>query len=249
MGKLRYVSTATIEALRGDIAANLARYREGDFLDLVPQNDWSIELPLDVDLTPLEKLDPSGTPAAEIANSRLVWEALGSLSPALACEEGIWVRLTHIECLEYSRARWLNSGMDADQAAKAVSEHFFAGSLTARRDDNAVSRLWWNAFIANLTMPGAGLPALDTFLKKADLRSNFVERSVTASRPVLAAGIVRIMQRNPNVAGREDSFRAFMKSLNRLGGGIVFEAMTEAQIDAFMDTCAASAGIADAKAA
>lgn len=249
MAKLRYVSTATIEMLRQNVDANIERYREGDFQDLVPQSDWSIELPLDVDLAPLEDLDPSGTPEAEAANSRLVWTALGSLSPSIACEEGIWVRLTHIECLEYSRARWLSPDMDAAQTAKAVNDHFFANSLTIRRDDNAISRLWWNAFIANLAMPAPELPALDVILRKADLRSNFVERSVTASRPVLAAGIIRVMQRKPAVSAREENFRGFMKALNRLGGGIVFEAMSEAQVDAFMDGCALAAGIAEEKVA
>lgn len=249
MSKLRYVSTATIDTLRENVLANIQRYRTGDFMDLVPQSDWSIELPLEVDLSPLEGLDPAGTPEAEAANSRLVWAALGSLSPSLACEEGIWVRLTHIECFEYSRARWLEASMSTDEAEKAVTDHFFASTLTSRRDDNAVSRLWWNAFIANLALPAPELPALDIILRKADLRSNFVERSVTASRPVLAAGIVRVMQRNPAVSAREDNFRDFMKALNRLGGGIVFEAMSEAQVDAFMDRCALAAGIAEEKVA
>jgi hypothetical protein len=139
--------------------------------------------------------------------------------------------------------------MSAPEAEKTIADHFFAGTLTTRRDDNAISRLWWNAFIASLATPAPGLPALDIILRKADLRSNFVERSVTASRPVLAAGIVRIMQRNPAVPAREENFRDFMKALNRLGGGIVFEAMSEDQVDAFMDGCTLAAGIAEEKVA
>jgi hypothetical protein len=102
--------------------------------------------------------------------------------------------------------------------------------------------LWWNAYIAHVAIPGPGLEALDMILKRADVRLNLVERSVTASRPALAAGIVRVMRRQDWVTGREDNFRSFMKTLNRLGGGVVFESMPEADVDAFMDDCAARAG-------
>ena len=88
---------------------------------------------------------------------------------------------------------------------------------------------------------------MNVILKKADIRSNFVERSLTASRPALTAGMVRIMQREAKITEREDSFRSFMRSVNKLGGGIVFEAMSEADIDAFMKLCAARAGLLDSE--
>jgi hypothetical protein len=66
---------------------------------------------------------------------------------------------------------------------------------------------------------------------------------MTASRPVLAAGMVRIMQREASITEREDNFRAFMRSVNKLGGGIVFEAMSNPEIDRFMKMCAARAGL------
>lgn len=240
--RLNYLSNATIDDLRENIAANIERYRLGDFNDLMATGDWSIELDLDVDLAPLAALDASGKPEAEIANSRIVWKALSGLTPTLACEEGIWARLTHVECLGFSRARWLRVDMDDETVVKTVDEHFFAPGLTARRDDNAISRLWWNAYVAHSATPGPGLESLDMILKKADIRSNIVERSATASRPALTAGIVRIMRRKEWVSGQEENFRSFMKTLNRLGGGMVFETMTAAEVDAFMDDCALRAG-------
>ena len=241
--RLKYLSNATTDSLREDVASNLDRYRSGDFNDLMGTGDWSIELDLDVDLSPLANLDPSNKADAEIANSRLVWKALSGLTPTLACEEGIWTRLTHVECLEFSRTRWLDSRDDDETAIKDIEKHFFASGLLARRDDNALSRLWWNAYIANLATPGPGLKALDMILKRADFRLNLVERSLTTSRPALAAGIVRTLERRENwMIAHEDNFRSFMKTLNRLGGGIVFECMPEADVDAFMDDCATRAG-------
>jgi hypothetical protein len=243
MTKLKYLSDETLENLRSGVAPNLGRYRHGGFADLMPLGDWSLELDFEADLSFLEGLDPSGTPKAEINNSRRVWKALGRLTPALACQEGIWARLTHVECLAFSRDRWIPSEADDKAATKLIEDHFFCPTLTSRRDDNAISRLWWNAYIANLANPDAALPALDVILQKADVRSNFVERSMTASRPSLAAGMIRIMQRVVTITEREDNFRAFMRSVNKMGGGIVFEAMSEVEIDAFMKMCATRAGL------
>lgn len=242
-GKLKYVSNAVVEDLRENLPRRIERYRSGDFSDLMPEGDWSIELDLEVDLEPLADLDPAGTPEAEIRNSRLVWQALQRLTPALAYEEGIWVRLCHVECLDYARKRWINPEADDATVQKAVGDHFFADRLTIRRDDNAISRLWWNAYIAHLAEPGPDLKALDVILQKADVRLNFVERSLTVSRPPLAAGIVRMLRREPWLTAAEENFRAFMRVMNRLGGGVVFEAMPEAEIDRFMLTCARRAGM------
>jgi len=244
ISKLKYLSNETILSLRTGVTANLGRYRSDDFSDLMFAGEWALEIDLNVDLSPLMDLDPSGTPDAEIANSRLVWTALGRLTPALACEEGIWARLTHVECLGFTRDRWIRPDADDEVAKKLIEDHFFATTLTVRRDDNAISRLWWNAHIANLANADPALPALSVILQKADIRSNFVERSMTASRPSLAAGLVRIMQREASITEREDNFRAFMRSVNKLGGGIVFEAMSDAEVDSFMKMCAVRAELA-----
>ncbi len=240
--KLKYLSEQTVEKLRKSIPLNIDRYSSGDFIDLMAEGDWSLELDTQVDLSPLKDLDPSVSPSAEIANSKLMWRALGHLTPSLAYEEGIWVRLTHVECLEFARARWLNGIDDKDEIAKRVSEHFFASTVARRRDDNPVSRLWWNSYIANIIEPDGKLRALNQILKKADIRLNFVERSLTVYRPPIAAGIVRLMERDPNLTQKEENFRAFMRTINRLGGGMLFEAMSVEEVDAFMDDCASRAG-------
>ena len=70
-----------------------------------------------------------------------------------------------------------------------------------------------------------------------------VERIWLTGRRKLAAGVFRIMDRDERVLATEDSFRKFMKSLNLMGGGMVFEAMSEDQIDRFLDSCATRAAV------
>ena len=126
---------------------------------------------------------------------------------------------------------------------KQVSLHFFARTLNGRRDDNAVSRLWYNAYIAYQTIADPTLPALDVMLRRSDSRLTFLERSLTGSRARLAAAVVRAAQSYEWVNATEGNFREFMKVLNFRGGGRVFETMTDEKIDSFMLDCARRAGM------
>jgi hypothetical protein len=240
---LKYLSEPKLTELREKVHVNYDRYTKGNFLDLTADNGWSIELGLKVDLDRLKGLDPRGGPRVrdsaecEIKNALLVWSVFEGLSPALATEERIWARLTHLECLEFTRKRWLDVS-NKDEGIKAINKHFFASTQTGVRDDNSVSRLWWGAYIAKLAMPDDHETALKTILSKADIRSNLVERSRTGSRPVLAAAIIRAMVSDPRIAESEDGFREFMKIMNRMGGGELFEVMPVSDVDRFIKQCA-----------
>jgi len=240
--KLSYFSGMALDALRNGIGENLTCYSADGFGDFLNEPDWTVGLGLEVDLGPLADLDPSGTPLAEIENSKLVWRALSGIKPSLAYEEGIWARLTHVECLDYSRKRWLKGIEDEGKLKSAIEKHFFAVNLGGRRDDNALSRLWFNGYIAS-QIERDELSALDMILKRADSRLSFLERSLTVSRPALASGVVRATERHEWINSTQDSFRDFMKVLNKLGGGKVFEVMTEVEVDEFLTNCAFRAGM------
>jgi len=234
---LKYLSEAKLAELRSNIRENYERYTKGDFLDLAADNGWSIETGLKVDSDQLNGLDPKEGADFEIKNSLLVWRTFKGLSPALATEERIWARIAHLECLEFSRKRWLKVSSEEEGIA-VINTHFFARTQTSIRDDNSVSRLWWNAYIAFLAMPDDHERALKTILSKADIRSNLVERSRTSSRPALAAGIIRAMISDPRIAETPYGFRAFMKTLNKVGGGELFEVMPANEVDRFIKDCA-----------
>ncbi len=219
---MKFLSERKLSELAGNIAANRDRYAAGDFSDLEHDNGWAIETTkVTIDLDVLATLDGSvRTAAADIENSLILYKALKGMTPALAREERIWARLTHIECLGYSRARWLR-GNTGEQLDTQVQLHMFAPSLTAIRDDNALSRLWWNFHIASIADPEDPEGALRLILKTADIRSSFVERTGTAARSPLAKAVIRAMRREPWITSSERAFREFMITLNRDGGGIV----------------------------
>lgn len=243
MSKLKFLSQDVMDALQEQAATNRVRYESGDFLDLELGNGWAIEISsVSIDGSALASLDLSSTSSeVEVQNSLRVYQALSGMTPALAREGRIWTRLTHVECLAYSRARWL-SGKSGEALDKAVIDHFFGTGLTAVRDDNAIGRLWWNARVAIIAAGSADPePALRLILKSADIRSNFVERSRTTSRPKLAQGLIRVMSTEPWITSDEANFRHFMKVLNRNGGGILFEVLSDGDIDSFLVKTVATA--------
>lgn len=240
---LKYLSDAAIIRLRGDISKNVERYRKTGFSDRANEPGWDIPLGIDYDDEKLATLDlsqPAAIAAIDLNNSKIVGEALSGLDPSTANEERVWVRLAHVEAFDYSRARWIRSAADHEIPALA-KDHFFASTQTGIRDDQSLSRLWWNYQIARTCQPDDIDWALNLILKRADIRSNFVERIWMTSRRNIAAAVLRSMATDPWVTGHEDNFRGFMKAVNRLGGGIVFEALNEKETNAFVSQCVALA--------
>ena len=233
---LLFVSEAKLEELRRNVSENLERYATVGFGDLERDNGWAIETGgVSVDRELLAGLDGTArTARGDRAASVTLYKALPGMTPALAREERVWVRLCHIECLGYARSRWL-SGLDGSRLDRQVRRHLFGSRLTEIRDDNTLSRLWWNMHVATIADPDDPEGALDLIMKTADVRSNFVERTNTAARPPLARAVVRAMRRDPWITSTERAFREFMIVLNRDGGGILFETMSNDDIDGFMD--------------
>lgn len=239
-GPLKYVSVETLNSLSQSIPENIARYESGDFRDLTKENGWSIETAtVTVDYDRLTMLDgKERSAAADIKNSLILYEALSGMTPALAREERIWARLAHVECLDYARARWLEGATGPD-LEKAIRRHMFAPTRTGIRDDHALARLWWNVHIATIADPDNPKDALQLILRKADIRSSFVERPRTTARRPLARAIVRAMRKETWVSARERVFRDFMMTINKHGGGILFESLDESEVDQFVGRCLA----------
>lgn len=239
--RLLHVSESVLSALRSDVERNLDRYLEGDFSDREKEPGWRIELGVEFDLNALAKLDGKGASArADLENMRLIGHALANLPPAVAKEERIWVRLAHIECFEYSRDRWLRNKSRSEQTIKDIHTHFFARTWTGVRDDHALSRLWWTAHIVRQARPDDWEDMLEVVMRSADIRSNIIERAWLGGRTRFLSNLLVFLKKNPAVTQTERAFRTFIKTVNRQGGGVVFEALGDDKIQGFLARCAES---------
>lgn len=237
MSKLLYIGQQTADFLADNVEEHLDRYLESGFEDLEASGDWRIPLSVDVDLKPLGELIPDKGRDAEVQNSMLVGRALASLTPSLARENRVWIRLSHIDGIAYARERWLRN-IPQDKIARAIRIHFFASTWTQCRDDHALSRLWWNHHIASSMRPDDPERALQLILSTADIRSNLIERARVGTRLPLAKAILRRLERDAQLSASASAFRSFMKALNTQAAGAHLEVWDDERLDRFIGECA-----------
>lgn len=236
---MRLLAQNVVDDLSKNVAGNLPRYIEGDFLDLEKQSGWAIETILARwDSTIAASLDPSGTPTAEIRNSLLIYQGLLGMTPALACEERLWARLCHVECLDYARRRWVGK---EEKAESAVRLHFFATGLRGYRDRNAIGRLWWNGHIASLAMPDDIETGLQRLLTRANIRLQIVDRADSSFREPLVKGIFRLLGTEDWFDSYDVAIADFMFEVNKCSGGVMFEALEPEKIDNHLQRCVSAA--------
>lgn len=238
------MSAAVAENLYGSVETNLDRYVSGSFSDLARELGWAIQTRTAfVDPAFALGLNAESGPDAEVTNSLHVYRSLKGMTPALARDERIWVRICHIEALEYARKRWIKSA----DPVRDVRLHFFASGLPRSRDDNAIGRLWWNGYIAQSISPEDPEHVLRQMLRRANIRLQFVDRANTSFRLPLARGLIRLLEREPWLNSHDRAFENFIRVLDRNAGGRIFEASSDAVIDAFLDANLPLAKAAHAK--
>ncbi|RIJ16283.1 DUF6339 family protein [Henriciella mobilis] len=230
-GPVRFVSADVAARLFDSVEENLDRYLTAGFADEARELGWALETrTASVDPDFAKALLASRDPEAEVANSLHVFRSIRGMTPALARDERVWVRLCHIEALAYAHERWIGE----TSPVRDIELHFFASGLAQCRDDNALGRLWWNGYLASLIDPTNPEGVLRQMLKRANIRLQFVDRANTSFRLPLARGLIRLLRDEPWLNSHDRAFEDFIRVLDRNGGGRVFEASTDTEIDAFL---------------
>ncbi len=203
-----------------DINLNLARYRDSDFEFLNEDPSKFIESKCQIDEDRLLDVHCSSDDTNEAACCLAVADGLNGVTPYLARDERIWVRLTHIELLHYSRTRWPIPSTDIEAVAH-IQKHFFARSARGIERDNAISRLWWMATVAGKVEGLKTSEALDALLFQSDVRASIIERPSTSQNTALLSALViqlhKSLLSNQELFERK-RFRSLMKQLNINGG-------------------------------
>ncbi|HDS1127075.1 TPA: hypothetical protein QDZ99_000755 [Stenotrophomonas maltophilia] len=218
-----YVSLNVERFLWRSISSHSDRYATGDFKEILDAPGATLQMSQRYDPNPIRELDAA---RGDLFNSKLIWKSLKHLTPALARENRLWVRLCHAEALAYSRARWWRESSKGS-IDDSVRAHAFARTRTQCRDDNALSRLWWTAYVAHRLMPEDFDTALAALFNKADTRAAIVERPWTGSRSPIGSSIIRALQSDPWLSDKESNLREVMKRLNVTAAGIAVEASGE----------------------
>lgn len=190
----------------------------------------------DFELTPPD----AGLDAGEIdfRNSKILYRRLHFLTPRQAADERFWAGFCHGAFYDYVRRRWGYDtiddlrGVDKDKTIERIrNRFFFNGGSRERLLTNTLAKYWW----AGRVFPSEALDALgakDFYSKLFSIAS----RSFIGNEK-LRNGFVKFLRhfKDRGVAlNRERHIQAAMIELNKSGGVIVLDCLTEEDIAAIM---------------
>lgn len=246
--RLRYLTEDSVNRIRHNIRncldwyyAPINEYEEMDTNDIRTARTISVGNLNDV------ALDQEG-PGADAANAIKVYHALRNLKPPDAADERLWVYITHRIWPRYSSSRWLKSRPDdSGKAIRQIETRFFAKSNRVLVSRNAASRLWWLGKIAYDVDRNDPRRFLDLILQKQELGMTLIERPFLSYNRKVLKCIYEIMATHWEASGPQaqllhrEIFRQWMNSLNRLGGIVLLDALSDSQLRAVLHQEASAA--------
>ena len=236
--KIRYVRQQVLESLYEQVPANLARYRKSEYFNEL-LGDRSLTYELDVEFNPqlLEALrkPTSKMDLFDVDNCLTILDALPNLTPSDARDARLWVFLCHTHGLAYSRARWPIDDND-EKAVKNIRNHFFAKDDTRNIErDNALSRLWWMAYLCKRVSSLPLEKALEALLYRTDVRAQIIEHPTLMQNPFVFSSVIRKLRESLDGDKRlfeRDVSRLFVQKLDVLGGFKLLDVFPSEQVDA-----------------
>lgn len=227
--KLMYLSQEAID----DIKINFRKYRKhfNDntnkwFMKLFKDNDWIHESKIEC---PEFEMDYNQDyNISDRKNVEIVYEALKTLSPALASDERLWAGILFSqlwEFVQYRRADELSSGNERD----VLNSFFFMRGIKRSCFMNCLSRLWWTGHLLYDKSKDDPYAAVDLICENA-YSSNIILISSNnfVSNKNLALGVLDCIaerKKNGEKIGRYYFVEA-NKYLNCVGGVSLLDTMT-----------------------
>ncbi len=247
MAEVKMVSLATVESLVSSVPMNMHLYRGAGFASESSTLGWNIEVPGVYwdDSFPMH-LSSADDESSEIENSYIVHSALRGMTPAIARDERIWVRLCHAELFDYAQKRWMTS---SGLSEGAVSKHFFASGVVGSRDDNSIGRLWWNGHVASVAFPSDVRRGLVALLRRANIRKQVIDRADSAFRSALIGPLLTVIEGSAWINENDRAIATFMKSVNRRFGGLVLEDVPVGDVRNELEKCLEAAELAQGREA
>ncbi len=236
MAHLVYFTDLKVEELRASVEERLDWYYD-------PTTELKVSLS-DKRRADLETKSLRGRLAANSAephkddaqNALTVYSAMSSLTRHQAIEERLWAYLCHVEVPKYVKSRWLAKRPSSDaESIRKVVNHFFVSGIRGVVRDNAVSRLWWLGYIANQADPANPSQFLEIVLHRLDVRSALLERPFVSTNKRVLRAIYGVMREQWNLDPerrlfRRKIFRDWMIALNRRGGVVLIDALSNARL-------------------
>tara|TARA_B100001741_G_C16515520_1_gene582019 strand:- start:816 stop:1529 length:714 start_codon:yes stop_codon:yes gene_type:complete len=231
-----YLNTLTfnsIKFLENNIEENIPLYESGDFNDLDNLNNSKfLKNGEGIDISSLLDLNSDKNKDAE--NAAKVYNCLKALNPREASLSGIWLQLTHFDCIDYVRNRWpLGSG----DKIKHFTRRYTCSNLRRLHSRNGISRLWWAGYLCEeqnkINESISQEKALNHLFSLQDNIQNIIERPRVTSNPDVFAAAIRFLVNNPEI--NKEDIQSWSVDLNIAVNGIAFKALEKNEIDKILN--------------
>ncbi|MGI9296880.1 MAG: DUF6339 family protein [Gammaproteobacteria bacterium] len=239
---VKFFRHEAMNKLRRDVRDNIRRYEDpnADFADCVREGGIQDASGLYMAPGLADAIKPprknEEIDKHDAHNCVLVYKSL-RLTPAQACDDRIWTYLAHFDLRRYVAKRW-PPGAGDEAAEKKICAHYFVVGQRGLLRDNAVARLWWMGHIAARSSHFSNPErALDILLFQSDVRANLLERSLGMNADIFDAVVSRLQQDYAaakksvkDTIFERERFRHLMKTLNRIGGYRMLDALDFGQL-------------------
>ena len=236
--RVKFLRHGAVARLQGDIERNLPCYESTstDFAEHVAEGGVQSANSMHASPELVAKIKmPTTEESHDAFNSVLVHQSL-RLNPAQACDYRIWTYLSHFDLRRYVIRRW---PLPKSGKAAHIRSHYFVKGQRGLLRDNAIARLWWMGHIASRSehLGKKPIDVLKILLYQSDVRANLLERNLGMNPTIFDAVVSRLdkdyakaKQSVRETIFERERFRGLMKSLNRIGGYRMLDALEYEQL-------------------
>ena len=187
--------------------------------------------------------------ASDAENALILFQELRGISPKIARDERVWCALSHLYGNDFIWRRHVKGTAD-ETLSRTLQTRYFCranGKYRGFERDNALSRLWWWAFMSSRVESLTHAEALEALLESTDFRDTIVGRPTTSIIPQVFEALIVIYLREKNAdpnstffsrkkpqGNGEPPYRKFAKLINRHGGRTLYDTMG---VEELVDLC------------
>lgn len=172
-------------------------------------------------------------------NSKVVFDALGSLNPSLASDVRIWFTLGIELFDDYTSVRWpFPTSLNANKKGFVMDRLLSASGRSLRRN-NAIGRLWRFGWVAKRCVRLDYEEALEALLLSQDVATSFVDRvTLTQVQPLADALLYKLFREHVATKSTpyvRDRHRDFLRQIDLFAGSRSIAIMSQDEMDVLMD--------------
>ncbi|OWR33159.1 hypothetical protein CDO73_01250 [Saccharibacillus sp. O23] len=233
---LNYISEDSLDDIKSNIKNNILKYTEDEpwLAEYFGTEGWHFPSKIRIEEIDLH-MPASSTVHYDLENTKKVYAALKDMTLAQACDERMWVYLSHQTFWNYMRKRWsVETYLKKDKPEEAIKERYFFMSNKGRAlVRHGIARLWWYGHVSYDETRTDPFELTAVLLSKLDIAQSLLERVFSGNRDITRAVLAILYQKEKveQIPVTRNVFRSLMMYINQLGGVTILDALDRAELE------------------